>query len=87
MEQPSRIPKSSMPYHIDIVTGRGLAKVFDFEVIRNAAIDADTYLGYNHRSPGDRQRMLKSTNGGYDHGCINRAHLVSTCFMQLQLGV
>ena len=64
LEQPSRIPKSSMPYHSDTVTGRGLAEEDDFEVVRGAAIDADTYLGYHHRSPGDRRRMLKSTNGG-----------------------
>ena len=44
--------------------GRGLAEEDDFEVVRGAAIDADTYLGYLHRSPGDRRRMLKSTNDG-----------------------
>ena len=43
--QPSRIRKSSVPYHSAIVTGRGLAEEDDFEVIRGAAIDADTYLG------------------------------------------
>ena len=51
-------------YGSDIVTGRGLAEEDDFEVVRGAAIDADTYLGYLHRSPGDRRRMLKSANGG-----------------------
>ena len=43
--QPSRIRKSSVPYHSAIVTGRGLAEEDDFEVVRGAAIDADTYLG------------------------------------------
>ena len=43
--QPSRILKSSVPYHSATVTGRGLAEEDDFEVIRGAAIDADTYLG------------------------------------------
>ena len=43
--QPSRIRKSSMPYHNATVTGRGLAEEDDFEVVRRAAIDADTYLG------------------------------------------
>ena len=62
-EQPSRIPKSSMPYHSATATGRGLAEVDDFEIVRGAAIDADTYLGYLHRSPGDRRRMLKSASG------------------------
>ena len=62
--QPSRIRKSSIPYHSDMVADRGLAEEDDFEVVRGAAIDADTYLGYHHRSPGDRRRMLKSANGG-----------------------
>ena len=62
--QPSRIRKSSIPYHSDMVAGRGLAEEDDFEVIRGAAIDADTYLGYHHRSLVDRRRMLKSTNEG-----------------------
>ena len=61
--QPSRIPKSSMPYDSDTVTGRGLAEVDDFEIVRGAAIDADSHLGYHHRSLVDRRRMLKSTNG------------------------
>ena len=43
--QPSRILKSSVPYHSATVTGRGLAEEDDFEVIRRAAIDADAYLG------------------------------------------
>ena len=43
--QPSRIRKSSVPYHSATVTGRGLAEEDDFEVVRRAAIDADTYLG------------------------------------------
>jgi len=34
-----------MMYDSDIVTGRGLAEEDDFEVVRGAAIDADTYLG------------------------------------------
>ena len=45
MEQPSRIPKSSMPYHSDTVTGRGLAEEDDFEVVRGAAIEVDMALG------------------------------------------
>ena len=64
LEQPSRIPKSSMSYHSAAAMGRGLVEEDDFEVVRGAAIDADTYLGYLHRSPGDRRRMLKSANGG-----------------------
>ena len=43
--QPSRIPILYMMYDSDIVTGRGLAEEDDFEVVRGAAIDADTYLG------------------------------------------
>ena len=64
LEQPSRRPKSSMSYDSDTVTGRDLAEVDDFEVVRGAVVEADTYLGYPHRSLGDRRRMLKSTNGG-----------------------
>ena len=62
--QPSRILKSSVPYHSATVTGRGLAEEDDFEVIRGAAIDADTNLGWHHRSLVDRRRMPKSTNEG-----------------------
>ena len=43
--QPSRIPKASMWYDRDIVTGRGLTEVDDFEVVRGAAVEADTDLG------------------------------------------
>ena len=43
--QPSRIRKSSMPYHNATVTGRGLAEEDDFEVVRGAAIEVDTALG------------------------------------------
>ena len=53
-----------MMYDSDIVTGRGLAEEDDFEVVRGAAIDADTYLGWHHRSLADRPRMLKSANEG-----------------------
>ena len=51
-------------YDSGIVTGRSRTVQGDFEVVRGTAIDADTYLGYLHRSPGDRRRMLKSANGG-----------------------
>ena len=85
--QPSRILKSSVPYHSATVTGRGLAEEDDFEVVRGAAIDADTHLGYHHRSLGDRRRMLKKYILGYDNGRINRAPLVSSSFMRLDLGV
>ena len=50
-------------YDSDIVTGRGTAKVFGFEVVKGSTIEADTYLGHHRRSLGDRRRMLKSTNG------------------------
>ena len=53
-----------MWYDRDIVTGRGLTEVDDFELVRGAAVEADTDLGWHHRSLGDRRRMLKSTNGG-----------------------
>ena len=53
-----------MSYDSDTVTGRDLAEVEDFEVIGWAGIEADTYLGYHHRSLVDRRRMLKTTNGG-----------------------
>ena len=43
--QPSRIRKSSIPYHSDMVAGRGLAEEDDFEVVSGATIDADAYLG------------------------------------------
>ena len=43
--QPSRILKSSMPYHNATVTGRGLAEEDDFEVVRGAAIEVDMALG------------------------------------------
>ena len=52
-----------MSYESDTVTGRGLAEVDDFENVRGAAVEADTYLAYHHRSLGDRRRVLKSTNG------------------------
>ena len=64
LREHSDIPKSSMSYHSAAAMGRGLAEEDDFEVVRGAAIDADTYLGYLHRSPGDRRRMLKSANEG-----------------------
>ena len=43
--QPSRIRKSSVPYHSATVTGRGLAEEDDFEVVREAAIEVDMALG------------------------------------------
>ena len=62
--QPSRIPKASMWYDRDIVTGRGLTEVDDFEVVRGAAVEADTLHRYHHQYLGCPRRMLKSTNGG-----------------------
>ena len=46
--QPSRIRKSSMPYHSDMGTGRGLAEVLLFEVVRRAAIEAGAYLVWHN---------------------------------------
>jgi len=43
--QPSRIPKASMWYDNDIVAGRGLTEVDDFDVVGGAAVEADTDLG------------------------------------------
>ena len=45
LAQPSRIRKASIPYHRDMVAGRGLAEEDDFEVVSGATIDADAYLG------------------------------------------
>ena len=60
-EQPSRIPKASMWYDSDTVAGRGLSEVDDFEVIREAAVEAAAYHRLHHRSLGDRRQVLKTT--------------------------
>ena len=81
LDQPSRIPKSSMPYHSDMATGRGLAEVDNFENVRGAAVEADTYLGCHHRWMGDRIRMLKSTTGGTLTAASLAVAAVLRCFL------
>ena len=64
LDQSLRIPTLYMLCDRDIVTGRGSANAFGFDVIKGSTIEADTYLGQHRRSLGDRRRMLNSTHGG-----------------------
>ena len=50
-------------YIAQLLGGRKILEVDDFEVVGEAVVEADMLHGYHHQYLGGPRRMLKSTNG------------------------